>query len=137
MKVLIDTNILISAMLRNSKPEAVILWIITQYDWRWMASPAIMDEYRGVLHRKKFNFTAEFIQQWTELLYESITLCEPNITIDFQRDLKDSKFLSCARFTNADVLVTGDNDFQDAQQLVDTLIVSPSEFLKIFMERHE
>lgn len=33
MKVLIDTNVLISAVLRDRKPENVILWVIEHPDW--------------------------------------------------------------------------------------------------------
>lgn len=54
MKVLIDTHILISAMLKDGLPEVVILWVLDHAEWEWIASPAIMEEYREVLQRKKF-----------------------------------------------------------------------------------
>jgi len=135
MKVLIDTNILISALLRDGKPEAIILWIMANPEWEWFASSAVMDEYRAVLLRKKFGFTPAFMQQWIDLLDESIILCEPTISVDFPRDRKDAKFLECAQFIKADVLITGDRDFSEAHTLTETIIMSPSNFVKLFMEQ--
>jgi len=62
MRVLIDTNILISALLRDGLPESVILWVLNNPEWEWLVSPAIMDEYRDVLQRKKFKLTDEFVR---------------------------------------------------------------------------
>lgn len=135
MKVLIDTNILISALLRDGKPEAVILWIMAHTEWEWFVSPTIMDEYRAVLQRKKFGFAPAFAQQWIDLLDESTVLCEPDISVNFPRDRKDAKFLECAQFIKADLLITGDRDFSEAQSLTDTIIISPSNFAKLFMEQ--
>jgi predicted nucleic acid-binding protein len=45
MKILIDTNVLISAILKDGQPENAILWIIKHIEWEWLASPDIMLEY--------------------------------------------------------------------------------------------
>jgi hypothetical protein len=50
-----------SALLRDGLPESVILWVLNNPEWEWLVSPAIMDEYRNVLQRKKFKFTDEFV----------------------------------------------------------------------------
>ena len=68
MRVLIDTYILISALLRGGLPESVILWVLNNPEWEWLVSPSILDEYRDVLQRKKFKFTDEFVNRWLELL---------------------------------------------------------------------
>ncbi|MBC6941015.1 MAG: PIN domain-containing protein, partial [Anaerolineae bacterium] len=49
MKVVIDTNVLVSAVWRDRNPETVILWILAQPNWQWMVSKEIMDEYKEVL----------------------------------------------------------------------------------------
>jgi len=51
VKVIIDTNVLISAILRDKTPEDVILWILSRRDWAWIASEEILLEYRQVLRR--------------------------------------------------------------------------------------
>jgi len=41
MKVLIDTNVLVSAALRNKDPEAVILFVASKPDIEWVVSARI------------------------------------------------------------------------------------------------
>jgi uncharacterized protein len=69
MKIVIDTNILISALLKDGLPESAILWILNNPEWEWLVSEAIMDEYKDVLGRKKFKFTDEFVNRWLDLLF--------------------------------------------------------------------
>jgi putative PIN family toxin of toxin-antitoxin system len=49
------------------------------------------------------------------LFDEQISLVTPAIKVSFPRDRKDAKFLECALACEADVFVTGDKDFSDAQ----------------------
>ncbi|MCX5983851.1 MAG: putative toxin-antitoxin system toxin component, PIN family [Nostocales cyanobacterium LacPavin_0920_SED1_MAG_38_18] len=51
--------------------------------------------------------------------------------MDFARDRKDEKFLACAIAAEADFLITGDADFDEAQNLVNTTIVSVSMFKRL------
>ena len=48
MKVVIDTNVLVSAAWRDKSPEAVVIWIAFHDNWDWMVSQEILDEYRRV-----------------------------------------------------------------------------------------
>ncbi|VFN01142.1 MAG: hypothetical protein BECKG1743D_GA0114223_103266 [Candidatus Kentron sp. G] len=45
MKVVIDTNILISTVIRDRTPERVLLWCLRQPDVGWLATREIMKEY--------------------------------------------------------------------------------------------
>jgi predicted nucleic acid-binding protein len=53
------------------------------------------------------------------------------LAIDFARDRKDERFLACAVAAGADFLITGDADFNEAQNLVNTTIVSVSIFKRL------
>ena len=53
MKVVIDTNVLLSAALKDRDPETVILYIVSHPDFCWIASKEIIAEYRDVLSREK------------------------------------------------------------------------------------
>ena len=55
---------------------------------------------------------------------KSLTLVDVNIVVDFPRDQKDAKFLSCALAADADYLITGDADFSEAWKLTKTTIIS-------------
>jgi len=132
MKIIVDTNILVSAIICDNIPEKVILWIISQPIIEWIASDEIMQEYQGVLQRKKFKLSDETIQKWLRLLSKEITVIESEIKIDFPRDRKDAKFLECAIASGADILITGDKDFSEAQALIETRIMSVSQFNAVF-----
>lgn len=54
-----------------------------------------------------------------------------NIDIEFPRDRNDAIFLECALSTDANFLITGDKDFADAQRLINTTIISVSQFKKL------
>ena len=133
MKVLVDTNVLVSAAWRDRKPEAVILWIIAHPDWQWLVSTEIMEEYKEVLRRKKFSFSAETLQKWETLLDRDTRPVSVNNEVDFPRDQKDAKFLACALSNNADFLITGDGDFEEAYKIINTTILSISIFHQTIM----
>ena len=134
IKVVVDTGINVSAAFRDRTPEEVILFIARQEDFEWIVSPAILEEYNEVLARKKFNLTPETLKKWREIFEQCTTKIEVDIEIDFPRDQKDAKFLECALAAEADYLITGDKDFEEAQKLVKTTIISVSQFKKLVME---
>lgn len=133
MKVLIDTNVLISAVLKDRDPEAVILFVVEQADFEWLVSPNILAEYETVLRRPKFNLPGDVCARWSTLLAAVTTVVDVTIAVEFPRDQADAKFLACALTTNAEYFVTGDRDFSQAQKLVNTTILSVTQFKKLIM----
>ncbi len=63
------------------------------------------------------------------------TKIETDIEIDYPRDQKDAKFLECALAAEADYLITGDKDFTEARRLVQTTIISVSQFKQLIVEK--
>ena len=131
MKVIIDTNVLISAALKDKDPEVVILFIAKHLDFEWIVSTEILEEYKGVLSRDKFGLSEELLHNWFDLIEKLTTPIEVDVTVNFPRDQKDAKFLACALVANAEFFITGDMDFTQAQKLVNTKIISVSLFKKI------
>ena len=97
----------------------------------WVVSEEILAEYQDVLSRKKFKLTDEVRKEWLDVIDLVTKLVDVQITIDFARDRKDEKFLACAVAAEADFLITGDADFNEAQNLVNTTIVSVSMFKRL------
>ncbi len=133
MKVIIDTNILVSAIICDKTPEAIIKWVVTQENWQWIASPDILKEYKDVLQRKKFKLKQDIIQAWFQLFDETIEIIYPQIEMSFPRDQKDVKFLICAMEANADIFITGDKDFEEAHQLIESCILFAEQFKQLFL----
>ncbi len=134
MKVIIDTNILVSAIFRDRVPEAVTLFIIEQPDIEWIVSDAIIAEYEDVLQRKKFNLPSHILQRWFSIFDQVATNITVTLDISFPRDQKDAKFLACALTSDADFLITGDRDFEDAQKMVNTKIIPLHLFKKLVVD---
>jgi uncharacterized protein len=128
MKVIIDTNVLVSAALKGRNPSIIIKFIVNQPDFEWVVSPEILMEYKEVLSRKKLKLPETVIQEWFEILDSDTTLIEVNLAVVFPRDQKDAKFLACALASDADFFITGDQDFSEAQKMIPTTIISVSLF---------
>lgn len=133
MRVVIDTNILVSAAIAGRKPASVISWVINQPDCEWVVSEEILAEYQEVLSRRKLKLTDVQKERWFNLIQGSTKLIDVSIEIDFPRDQKDAKFIACALSANADFLITGDRDFTEVQSLENTLIISVSLFAELIM----
>lgn len=107
MNIVLDTNVLVSALWStSSKPGAIINAVIARkftacYDYR------ILDEYVKVLHRPKFGFQDWEINYLLDpLIKNGISVVpEPLPDIPFT-DESDRKFLEVAKYCDAYV-VTG------------------------------
>ncbi len=135
MKIIIDTNILISSALKGGKPQQAIALIIADSRFTWIASSEIIKEYKEVLSRSKFKLSSQNKAEWFELIDLVITVIDVNFTVDFPRDRKDAKFLACAIASGADYLITGDRDFEDIPDLGITKIVTVSQFLELMEDK--
>ena len=102
MKVIIDTNILVSAIIADGKPEETINFIIASDDWDWIVSEEILTEYREVLNRRKFKLSETIKHNWLNLIESAIAKIDVAVKVDFPRDRKDEKFLACAVVSEAD-----------------------------------
>ncbi len=131
MRVILDTNTLVSALLvKQSIPRQAFDKATQQGSL--LLSNATLQELDSVLKREKFKkyiTNAERILFVQALLVQSILLeTEPSITAC--RDPKDNKFLDLAAVGAADYLVTGDDDLLVLNPFENTRIVTPREFLE-------
>lgn len=134
MRVVIDTNVVVSAALKDKEPEAVILFVAEGPDFEWIVSTAILEEYKAILGRAKFGLPGDILRKWNEMFDALTAVVETNIKIDFLRDRKDAKFLECALAADAAYFITGDKDFGEAQKLVSTTIIPVSMFKKLVVD---
>jgi putative PIN family toxin of toxin-antitoxin system len=58
MRVVVDTNVVVSAILRDRNPEKAILHLVANPECEWVASEEILAEYREVLRRPRFGLSA-------------------------------------------------------------------------------
>jgi uncharacterized protein len=112
VRVVFDSNILISAVVFPGKQaEKAILRIIEGRD-RLLVSKPILDEVLEVLARK-FARNPEELARVAVLLSELGDMVRPKRRIRKLKDDADNRILECAATGAADLIVTGDQDFLD------------------------
>jgi hypothetical protein len=111
IRVVLDTNVLISALLFSGEIGNVVSsWKARKF--LPVFSQDTFDEFRRVLAYPKFSLTPREIDAL--LQNEVLPFCEvvdiENEIIGVCRDRADDKFLSCALAAKADYIVSGDKD---------------------------
>ncbi|MGB5594817.1 MAG: PIN domain-containing protein [Crocosphaera sp.] len=56
MRIVIDPNVLISAVVAGGNTERVILFVAENEDFQWIVSDYILGEYKRVLRRKNLSY---------------------------------------------------------------------------------
>lgn len=133
MRVVLDTNVLISALLFTGLPSQLVpLWHSGSITV--LLSRAILDEYLRVLSYPRFKLTEEEIRGLVEeelLPYFEVVSPKKRMRV-VRRDPSDDKFLECAVAGRADVIVSGDNDLLELGNYRRIHIQSPAVFLAGF-----
>lgn len=107
MRVVLDTNILVSALLfPGGRGEAALREIIEERDELVLSKP-IVDELLGVLARK-FSRDAEELAHVAVFLSELAQFVKPRRRLRVVEDKPDNRILECALTGRADAIVTGD-----------------------------
>lgn len=114
--------------MKDRNPESVILFVVKQPEFERIASKEILDEYITLLKRPKFCLPDTVAHKWLTMFTTLVTLVAVHNIVDFPRDQKDAKSLSCAVATNAECLITGDKDFTEAYKIVNTTVLSVTLF---------
>ena len=135
MRVVIDTNVVVSAVLKDRVPEDVIRFVIECPDFEWVVSREILAEYLTVLGRPALGIPKDILDRWESLFARLLTVLEVRQKVDFARDPDDAPFLACALSAGAEYLITGDKDFAEAYKAVNTTVVSVSQFKGLVCDR--
>ena len=129
MKVVFDSNILISALLfPGRQAEKAVLRVIEGRD-RLLISKEIIKEVLDVLARK-------FAREREELARTAVLLAEPGEIVQSKRrlsvlpDQADNRILECAVAGHAAVIVTGDREMLRLRSFQGIAIVSLRDFLE-------
>jgi len=132
LKLVVDTNILISAALSSQGSPAKLVQKVLA-DHRLVFSQPTFDELRTRLYRPKFD---RYITLETrERLLHDFNACAHWVDIGepeaYSRDRDDDKFIETARVAQAPYLVSGDNDLLVIASLPNLKIVSVQQALDI------
>lgn len=128
MRVVLDTNVLVSAVLGRRLREILTHW--RAGDFTLIVSSEIMSEYIGVLQREKFGLPEELIFDISAYLLQQAEFVTPLETLDVvHADPSDNRFLEAAITGNADWIVSGDSHLLSLDQFQGIPIIAAREFL--------
>ena len=107
LKVVLDTNVLVSAMLQDRGNEARVVRLVRTGFLLACVSPPILDEYELVLRRPAFRIPPKIVDQYLDSFRSHASVIVPRNIVKVSPDEPDNRFLECAEAAKADFLVTG------------------------------
>ena len=111
MKILVDTNILISAVTNeNGKPNKVLRHVSQSNDYEIYLTDQNLAEFKEVIERKMPRFKQYIGPFLSKLNYEVVATIIDNEAVTI-RDTKDQPILNAAILNDLDIILTGDKDF--------------------------
>ena len=138
MRVVLDTNVIISATLTRGGNEHRVLraWGRGRFDL--VFSPAMLEELgRALMYERlrKYRWMTEpEVITLLEALAHSSELVPGTVTVKASRDPDDDKFLGAAIEGVADYVVTGDRDLLDLSRYESVRMVTARAFLAILRQ---
>lgn len=127
LKVVLDTNILVSALIFGGKPEQVYN-LVLEKQITAVISMVLLSELLETLI-KKFNFGQKRIEQLERVIKKHFKIVYPKATINVIKDDDDNRVLEAAFEGECDYIITGDRDLLDLKIFKNIKIVTPDTFL--------
>jgi len=132
-RVVLDTNIIVSALLAPSGTQASLLLLALRGHIALYVSPPVLEEYQEVLYRPRLKLQPRQIDAALAGIRKVAHLVEPTHTVSLSPHESDNRFLECAEAARADYLVTG-NTRHFPRRHKETEIVAGRRFLDILSE---
>jgi putative PIN family toxin of toxin-antitoxin system len=136
IRVVLDTNIIVSALLRPLGPPAQVFVLAIGGSIQLCVSGNIYAEYEEVISRPRFQRAEDVISGTLRAIREKGFWVRPVQAIRVCSDPDDDIFLECAQATRADYLITGNlKHFPTSWE--GTQIVTPRRLLDIILRESE
>ena len=132
MKILIDTNILISGLFFQGLPK-MLLNEIDFEKFKVCVNEEIISEYKEQIYKKILNPKYTLNEGLFEKFFERLQKFERKSDLKICRDPKDDKFINCAIDAKAIYIVSGDNDLLTIKNFAGIEIVTAREFYNKYL----
>ena len=127
MRVVLDTNVIVSALINTNGIPAGILALVLNGKLKILYDNRIIFEYADVLSRKEFGFDADIINDLIDYLgHDGEYINAELVNMEFH-DETDKKFYEVYKSGAAQYLITGNIKHFPKEKG----IISPKEFIKI------
>jgi len=131
MRVVLDTNVLISGIFFGGVPKRILKFWAKDRKYDLYVTTDILEEYLRVIYEIGLKIDRRSLSRaWVESLPKACNIVAGQIPrVCYTRDPNDDMFIACAISSKADCLVTGDNDLRDITEDFGFKILSPRQFL--------
>lgn len=126
VKIVLDTNILISALGFGGNPRK-ILGLVLEKRCKAFSSPVLLAELEDVI-TKKFPKLSHNMERINKQLRKSLKLVKPKTSIHILRDEDDNRVLEAALEGKCDYIITGDKELLRLKVFKSIKILTPNEF---------
>ncbi|MDA3951261.1 MAG: putative toxin-antitoxin system toxin component, PIN family [Spirochaeta sp.] len=133
MRVVVDTNVIVSGLLKAGTPPAMVLNLVISETIRMLVNEAVLSEYETVLGRSKFGFDPEAIADFMSFIRHESEHIVTTPAAKTTTDPDDQVFYDIAITGHAEYLITGNiAHFPDEKW-----IMTPRQFVEIVREKAE
>jgi len=141
LRVVIDTNVLVSALLNKKGVPARILGILRDNGFTLLLSFEIVQEVVEVLVspkiKKRYVVSRQDLSDLLTLFFTNAELAAKVEKIkNVSKDPDDDKFLACASASAADWIISGDKHLLTLKEYQGIRIINARDFLKM-LEKYE
>lgn len=131
IKAILDTNVVISAIVFGGKPRRVLNLAIEGKISLFFSEP-MFEEIREILGGRKFRLTTpQLLAVERELEAISDTVYPDKSIKVVKDDPDDDLFIECALAADADYIVSGDKHLLDLKRYGNIKIVNAAEFIEL------
>lgn len=131
MKVVLDTNILVSALGWLGNPHIIVRKILDK-KIKLAISLELIEEFRETVREEKFGFSEEEISDFIDAIAETAEFVVSSEKIDVvKEDPDDNIVLECALEAKADFIITGDRHLLKIKDFKGIKIMAANEFLNL------
>ncbi len=133
LKVVLDTNVLVSALHFGGKPRTIMVYAHgrTTYRFDLFLSPFILNELSRILS-EKFFWSVPRLERATQILVKwgDVVSTRKSISVIAAHN-DDNRILECAVKAQANLIVSGDKHLLNLKEYEGIKIMTPAQFLKI------
>ena len=136
LKIVLDTNVFVSALINPRGKPAQILNYVFESKVRLFTSPSIIEELERVLSYpklvKRHGLEKEELKKFVSDLLSILSPVEGKKAIEvIVEDPADNNYLSCALDAKADFIVSGDIHLLNLREYEGIQIITPAQFLEM------
>lgn len=130
MRIVIDTNVLVSAIIDNGKPRQLVIKLLEEHTV--ILSRQMLAELNDVITRDKFHFKSSQVNQFLSIIISNSRIVSDNPRFQVvSQDPDDDVVHNTAYSGKADYIITGDKHLLDLMKFKQTEIVNVTKMLEI------